>query len=79
MAEKLGMSESQMSQHVSGGKNIGPRLARRIEKELDLPHGWMDNEHNDLTDETVEFAREFQRLTPEQRRNIQALIRSFKR
>ena len=62
LAEKLGMGEAQMSALLRKHKNIGSRLARKIEGHLGLPEGWMDSPHNDLTDEAQEFAREFQGL-----------------
>lgn len=78
LADKLGMGEAQMSQLLGKHKNIGARLARRIESALSLPEGWMDVEHNDLTDEAVAFARQFQKLTPSQRKALQDLLKSLK-
>lgn len=70
MAEKLGMSESQLSQLI--GKNpskpIGNRLARKIEKKLGLPRGHLDTPR--LNAEQAEIARKYQRLTPADRRLI---------
>lgn len=43
--EKLNMDKSQASQLLTGLKNMGPGIARRIEKAFDLPHGWMDLRH----------------------------------
>lgn len=44
LARKVGTSESYLSQITSdkGTRNIGDQLARKIEKALALPRGWMD-------------------------------------
>lgn len=51
-AEKVGTSASTLSQ-ILGGKavrNLGDDLARKIETNLELTHGWMDQQHPELTD-----------------------------
>jgi len=49
LAEKLDRSLSQISQltGTSPRPNIGHRLARSIEKKLELPEGWMDQDHSE--------------------------------
>lgn len=44
LGERLDRSQSQMSQLLSD-KLMGSKLARDIEKRLDLIHGWMDHQH----------------------------------
>lgn len=41
-AEKAGMAAAHVSQIVNGSRNMGDKIARRIEKKLSLPVGWMD-------------------------------------
>ena len=51
-AEKVGTSASTLSQ-ILGGKavrNLGDDLARKIESNLELSHGWMDQQHPELID-----------------------------
>lgn len=79
LAMQLDFSEAQMSQLVRGHKKMGARIARRIEKTLGLPAGWMDVEHNDLTDEDVAFARRFHKLTATQKKALRAFLDSFEK
>jgi hypothetical protein len=44
-AQKLELSERYLSHIKCQRKNIGHQVARTIEKKLNLPHGWMDQEH----------------------------------
>jgi len=44
LGERLDRSQSQMSQLLSD-KLMGSKLARDIEKRLNLVHGWMDHTH----------------------------------
>lgn len=44
-AQKLELSERYLSHIKCQRKNIGHHIARAIEQKLDLPHGWMDQEH----------------------------------
>lgn len=49
-AEKVGTSASTLSQ-ILGGKavrNLGDDLARKIELNLELSHGWLDQQHPEL-------------------------------
>ncbi|MFS1539259.1 MAG: helix-turn-helix transcriptional regulator [Candidatus Phlomobacter fragariae] len=49
LADKIGIPAAQLSQ-ISGNnpiRNIGDRIARRIEKSLNLPIGWMDVLHTE--------------------------------
>lgn len=41
-AERTGMSYAHLNQVLEKHRNIGPTVARRIEKKLHLEHGWMD-------------------------------------
>lgn len=58
MAKRLGVSESQVSQirgrmkHSKTGepREIGDKLARKIEAAFDLERGWLDNVHGESPD-----------------------------
>lgn len=79
MAEKLGMSESQLSQLIGKrpSKRIGDRLARAIEKKNSLPIGWLDTQNHDLTHDASEIARRYQRLTKPQQALLKQLLDQF--
>lgn len=81
MAEKLGMSESQLSQLM--GKNpskpVGDRLARKIEGKFGLPTGWLDNENHDLNQDSADIAHKYQRLSADQRKAVRAILDSYKK
>lgn len=47
-AEHLRLSDRYLSHIKCGRKNIGNQVARAIEEQLKLPHGWMDREHDAL-------------------------------
>lgn len=44
-AQKLELSERYLSHIKCQRKNIGHQMARCIEQKLNLPHGWLDQEH----------------------------------
>lgn len=48
LARRLGMSDSQMGQLIGRNpvRNIGPRVARRMEEACGKPEGWLDVEHS---------------------------------
>lgn len=48
LARRLGMSDSQMGQLIGRNpvRNIGPRMARRLEEACGKPEGWLDVEHS---------------------------------
>jgi transcriptional regulator with XRE-family HTH domain len=41
-AQAAGMVDRHVSQIVNGFRDMGDKVARRIEAKLNLPHGWMD-------------------------------------
>ena len=45
-AQQLGLSDRYLSHIKCERKNIGNSVARAIETALNLPHGWMDREHD---------------------------------
>lgn len=45
-AQRLTLSERYLSHIKCNRKNIGNNVARVIEEQLKLPHGWMDREHD---------------------------------
>lgn len=72
VARTLDMDDSQLSQ-IAGkqpSRNIGPTLARRIEKAFHRPEGWLDIPHSQFllpqprADRNVSPARDLQREVP---------------
>ncbi|WP_334190755.1 hypothetical protein [Noviherbaspirillum sp.] len=47
-AERLDLSDRYLSHIKCMRKNIGNNIARNIEERLNLPRGWMDQEHDSL-------------------------------
>jgi len=47
-AQRLSLSDRYLSHIKCNRKNIGNNIARAIEEQLKLPHGWMDREHDAL-------------------------------
>jgi len=47
-AQRLNLSDRYLSHLKCNRKNIGNNVARGIEEQLRLPHGWMDREHDTL-------------------------------
>jgi len=45
-AERLDLSDRYLSHIKCQRKNIGSNVARAIEEQLKLPHGWLDREHD---------------------------------
>lgn len=41
-ARQTGINPSQIAQWISGYRNLGEKVARKIELTLDLPHNWLD-------------------------------------
>ena len=76
-AQKLGLSERYLSHIKCQRKNIGHQMARTIEKQLRLPHGWMDQAHashstpaDDHEKLFIETALTLFRSRPEQAREV---------
>jgi transcriptional regulator with XRE-family HTH domain len=44
-SERVGLTPAHVSQMVTGRRNMGDVVARRIEAGLDLPEGYMDVQH----------------------------------
>ena len=58
LADKLGVANSQISQHKSGSRPISDKLARKIESSIDdIAEGWLDIDHSRLqTEISIELA-----------------------
>jgi hypothetical protein len=76
-AERLSLSDRYLSHIKCMRKNIGNNIARNIEERLNLPRGWMDQEHDtvkSLTDEKeklfIETALTLFRAQPGKAREI---------
>lgn len=67
LARRLEMSDSQMGQLIGRNpvRNIGPKIARRIEEVCGRPTGWLDVDHGDVTPTS---------LTEFQQREAKAII-----
>ncbi len=63
LAERIDTQPSQVSrwfmENPKHRRNIGEKMARRIEKECGLPPGWMDNELDDSTAPRARHAYSF--------------------
>lgn len=81
LAEKIETSPSYLSQMISESNkaNVGDDIARRVEREYDLGHGWMDRTHdpaeNSIEDQRKEYASLESQLTEDERANMIELMR----
>jgi transcriptional regulator with XRE-family HTH domain len=56
-AKDLGYEPSQISQILTGQRNMGEKLAREIEKRAKLSEGYLDSDHtSDINDKALEIA-----------------------
>jgi transcriptional regulator with XRE-family HTH domain len=72
-AERVGLSPAHVSQIMTGRRNVGDQVARRIEQALNRPPGWMDIDHSyakdnvpELTPRQAILLDHFEALTEEQ-------------
>jgi plasmid maintenance system antidote protein VapI len=81
MAERLEMSEAQLSQIIGKKhpKRIGDDVARRIESKYGLPEHSLDQLNFGLSPDTWELARQIEQFTPEARKNLAALLKTLKK
>lgn len=91
-AEAAGLVPAHVSQLKNRVRAMGDEIARRIERKLRLPHGWMDQPHGDgssAADDLIPPARQplsqteahtwlevIQALTPRQRETALGQLRS---
>ncbi|MBT12284.1 MAG: hypothetical protein CMI02_09635 [Oceanospirillaceae bacterium] len=55
VAKRLGYADNNyLNQLLTGHSQMGDRTARKFEKSLDMPNGWMDQPHPELWGETPE-------------------------
>lgn len=66
-ADKVGTDRNYLFQILSAKTKacVGTRLARSIEAAFDLPRGWMDQIHNELTEMQRMYIKLFGDLPPE--------------
>ena len=79
------LSDAYISQVVNKLKNksgqprtLGDLAARKIETGLDLPHGWMDTDHDvasDLSEAALLVARWFDSLSPDEQERFRHLAK----
>ncbi|NEV64719.1 hypothetical protein [Thiorhodococcus minor] len=55
-ADRTELAPAHVSQMKNGVRRMGDEVARRIEAQLRLPHGWMDHPHGDGEDTPVSAA-----------------------
>jgi SOS-response transcriptional repressor LexA len=48
LATKIGVDYGQLGHYYTGVRNIGSRIARKIEQAFGKPHGWLDQPHPEL-------------------------------
>lgn len=72
-------SPSYISQVRNGTRNMGNKVARKVESELGLPAGWMDLDHQGQrpTDTVPVELTYFRKLSREQREAVVLILRSM--
>ena len=82
-AEAVGLSVAQVSHLVTGVREMGEEIARRIEEALGLEMGWMDRSVDaavsgaGVSPASLRLAREIEALPSQQRGALQALVDSM--
>ena len=81
LAESADTTESYLSTILSGARNIGAALSRRLEKASGKEAGWLDIDHDatasqaNLTRTELELISLYRNASPERQRLIIALAR----
>jgi len=68
LAKRVGMSASQLGQYFCGYRNIGEKVARKIEKAAGKPQGWLDGEEDapvNLSNRDLEILAAWNEASPE--------------
>jgi hypothetical protein len=69
--EKTGMNQGQVSSLQNGGRGMGDKLARKIEKQCGLPKWWLDGlGGDDPMDDVKQALDRLDGLTPQKRAAI---------
>lgn len=82
-ADAVGLSVAQVSHLVTGVREMGEEIARRIEQALGLEMGWMDRDADTsdsmagVSPSSLHLAREIEALPSKQRSALQALVDSL--
>lgn len=87
--DAVGLSVAQISHIVTGVREMGEEVARRIEQTLGLPLGWMDRS-DVAVEEPIDYSRAFpadqaklladyQRLSPKHRDVVRELMAMYAR
>ncbi|MDS4030773.1 MAG: helix-turn-helix transcriptional regulator [Candidatus Contendobacter sp.] len=78
-ADAVGLSVAQVSHLVTGVREMGEEIARRIEQALGLEIGLMDRGADAFTPNpsSLRLAQEIEALPPKQRCALQALVDSL--
>lgn len=78
LARRMGIGRNHLSAMLAeDGRSMGNEIARRIEERMNLPDGWMDQAHPDLSDEAIGVASMFDELGEEGRRAVLALLETL--
>ena len=80
MADRLGITESQLSQVIgkTPSKRIGSKMARKIEAQYGLPKNSLD-QLTQASEESMAIAREIESLPPATRKTITDLLKTLKK
>lgn len=79
LAEQTGSSAAHLSQ-IKNGKSMGGRVARRFEERLQLPKGWMDQQHSPTSESplTMQAIADFEALPPAFQKHIANKMRELR-
>jgi hypothetical protein len=81
-AERTELASSHVSQMKNGVRRMGDEVARRIEAQLGLPHGWMDHPHGTEDDTPVattipsSLDQRLLQTSPRARRALEQIVRA---
>lgn len=77
LAVRAKVSPAYLSHIMTGFRNLGHTVARKIERELRLPHGFLDTppKQTELSPEALEFASDWQALPADVRAEVKAFVR----
>ena len=76
-AEYCELNPEHLSQMKNGHREIGDKIARRIEQKLGKDYAWMDLRHDDLSPEEHRVGERFGKFSPEKQRLVLAMFASL--
>lgn len=81
LAEKTESSAAHLSQIKNGTRNMGRDVARRFERKLELPQGWMDTREHGATQKLLAapaLVADFEVLPPALQDHVSAIARDLR-